>query len=104
MLQLQYHSQYNDAETQREVEPVGLHHYRMGWHLIAFCRTRQDYRDFRVDRIREFFQTPYLEGLARWLLMYGNAATIEQPESLRTLMQNLVTELQSHYSTHPLID
>ncbi|GAB4024213.1 helix-turn-helix transcriptional regulator [Spirosoma gilvum] len=167
VLLLRYHSQYNDAETEREVEPVGLHHYRMGWHLIAFCRTRQDYRDFRVDRIRELtntgqrfarperlslqeylnrmgkdwaifeatvvfpksmirylqeeryaygfqheedlgdqvrmvFQTPYLEGLARWLLMYGNAVTIEQSESLRALVQKLVDELQTHYLAHPV--
>jgi predicted DNA-binding transcriptional regulator YafY len=168
VLLLQYHSQYNDTETEREVEPVGLHHYRMGWHLIAFCRTRQDYRDFRVDRIRQLtntgqrfarperlslqeyidrmgadwpvdnatvlfpksvarfmqeqkyaygfvseddlgdyfrvnFQTPYIEGLARWLLMYGNSITIEHPESLRTTMQQLADELQTHYSAHPVI-
>ncbi|NJO69470.1 MAG: WYL domain-containing protein [Bacteroidetes bacterium] len=23
----------------------------MGWHLIGFCRYRNDYRDFRIDRI-----------------------------------------------------
>ena len=162
VLHLQYHSRYNDAETQREVEPVGLYHYQMGWHLIAFCQTRQDYRDFRVDRIRQltdthqrfarrerlslqeyldglkverptiaatvifrkaatrylqeqkhdygfqreddlgdqvrmYFQTPWPEGLARWLLMYGNAATIEQPDSLRNLMQTLVEEVRMHY-------
>ena len=57
VLDLQYHSQYNDAETRREIEPVGLYHYRMGWHLIGFCRTRQDYRDFRVDRIRHVTDT-----------------------------------------------
>lgn len=162
VLQLQYHSQYNDAETQREVEPVGLYHYHMAWHLIAFCHARQDYRDFRVDRIRHLtdtgqrfarrerlslqeyldrmgvdmpvveaivvfpkavtrfmqeqryaygyqdetalgehvrmrFQTPYLEGLARWLLMFGNTVTIEQPHSLQTLMQTLVEEVRDHY-------
>ncbi|GAB4018919.1 helix-turn-helix transcriptional regulator [Spirosoma koreense] len=165
VLLLQYHSQYNDAETEREVEPVGLHHYRMGWHLIAFCRTRQDYRDFRVDRIRQLtdtgqrfarperlslqeyldrigedwnlaeailvfpksvtrfmqeqrhsygfqreedlgdrvrmvFQTPYLEGLARWLLMFGKAVTIEEPVELHNMMQALAHEIQSHYAPY----
>lgn len=163
VLAIHYHSQYNDTETEREVEPVGLYHYRMGWHLIAFCRTRQDYRDFRIDRIRQLadtgqsflsrerlslqeyldrvgktdmplidavivfqksatrymqeqkyaygfqqeedlgeqvrvhFQTPYVEGLARWLLMYGSAATVEQPDSLQQLMQRLSEELRVHY-------
>ncbi len=169
VINIHYHSQYNDAETQREVEPVGLYHYRMSWHLIAFCRTRQDYRDFRIDRIRQLtdtgqrfsrrerlslqeyldrvgktnmpivdvivvfqksaarymqeqkhaygfqheddlgdqvrihFQTPYLEGLARWLLMYGNSVTIEQPHTLQQLMQNLAEDLRLHYAEQAAI-
>lgn len=39
--------------TQRVVEPIGLLQYGVGWHLIAYCQLRQDYRDFRVDRIRQ---------------------------------------------------
>jgi predicted DNA-binding transcriptional regulator YafY len=47
-----YYSYYNQADTQRKVEPIGLFYYRSGWHLIAFCRLRNDYRDFRIDRIK----------------------------------------------------
>lgn len=36
----------------REVEPLGLVYYAAHWHLIGFCRWRNDYRDFRTDRIR----------------------------------------------------
>lgn len=162
VLDLHYHSGYNDAETRREVEPVGLYHYGMAWHLIGYCRTRQDYRDFRVDRIRELTDTgqrfarherlslqeylaridsempsvavtvvfekaivrclqeqkylygflseenlgdhvriqlctPYLKGVAHWLLSYGNAVTIEQPESLLLMMQTLASEVSAHY-------
>ena len=163
VLDIQYHSHYNNAKTQREVEPVGLYHAHMAWHLIAYCRTRQDYRDFRVDRIQQltdteqsfsrrdrlslqeyldrvgkqdmpvanavlvfeksvvrhmqeqryffgfqeevdlgdrvrmWFQTPWMEGLARWLLMYGKDVTIEEPESLQTRMQSLVEGLREHY-------
>ncbi|WP_461053955.1 helix-turn-helix transcriptional regulator [Spirosoma arcticum] len=57
VLDLCYQAGYTDTETRREVEPVGLYHYGMTWHLIAFCRTRQDYRDFRIDRIRELTNT-----------------------------------------------
>ncbi|MGA0557593.1 helix-turn-helix transcriptional regulator [Larkinella sp. VNQ87] len=53
VLQLDYRAGYTDETTERQVEPVGLYHYGSGWHLIAFCRLRQDYRDFRVDRIRK---------------------------------------------------
>jgi predicted DNA-binding transcriptional regulator YafY len=37
--------------TTREIEPLGLTYYADRWHLIAWCRLRQDYRDFRTDRI-----------------------------------------------------
>ncbi len=36
----------------REIEPLGLTYYGDRWHLIAWCRSRRDYRDFRTDRIR----------------------------------------------------
>ena len=164
VLRIEYRSLYGESPTQREVEPVGLYHYGLAWHLIAFCRARQDYRDFRVDRIDELvdtgqrfarperlsvqayldrawmgtdrpsmaatvlfekgaarfiqqqkhtygfmgeevldahvrvqFCTTYPEGLARWLLSYGDSVTIEQPDQLLNLMQTLVGELQNHY-------
>jgi len=40
--------------TSREIEPIGLFYYSRHWHMIAWCRLRDDYRDFRLDRIVEF--------------------------------------------------
>ncbi len=57
VLFLEYHSNHNDTLTEREVEPLGLLYYANHWHLIAFCRLRQDYRDFRADRIRQIRTT-----------------------------------------------
>nr|WP_301288427.1 YafY family protein [Natronospira proteinivora] len=37
----------------RTVEPLGLLFYAEHWHLIAYCRWRRDFRDFRLDRVRE---------------------------------------------------
>jgi predicted DNA-binding transcriptional regulator YafY len=49
---IDYQSIYKDELTQnRTIEPVGLCFYSLCWHLIAFCRVRNEYRDFRVDRI-----------------------------------------------------
>ncbi|MCW1884635.1 YafY family transcriptional regulator [Luteolibacter flavescens] len=46
---------YNTANrgtlTDRIVEPVGLIFYSRQWHLIAWCRVRRDFRDFRLDRV-----------------------------------------------------
>ena len=38
-------------QTQRNVEPLGLVFWGNKWTLICFCRLRQEYRVFRVDRI-----------------------------------------------------
>ncbi len=47
----------DDEITQRRAEPIGLVFYALNWHLIAWCHQRQDYRDFRVSRIRQILCT-----------------------------------------------
>lgn len=46
-----YRSGSTGEATTRPVEPLGLTHYLQHWHLIAWCRLRKDFRDFRLDRI-----------------------------------------------------
>lgn len=52
-LSLRYDAASRGDITTRVVEPVGLVFYARQWHLIAFCRLRQAFRDFRVDRLME---------------------------------------------------
>jgi len=47
-----YHSNYNEEVSERVIEPIGLCHYAANWHLIGWCRLRNGYRDFRVNRIK----------------------------------------------------
>ena len=56
VLKLEYHST-REEETEREVEPIGMFFYSGAWHLIAWCRMRNDYRDFRADRIKSMGET-----------------------------------------------
>ncbi|RRJ20356.1 YafY family transcriptional regulator [Rheinheimera mesophila] len=52
----------SQTQSSRAVEAAGLVFYLGRWHLIAWCRLRQAFRDFRTDRIhnvqlqREQFQ------------------------------------------------
>ncbi|MGL1933408.1 MAG: YafY family transcriptional regulator [Fibrobacterales bacterium] len=39
--------------TERIIEPIGLIHYMDYWHLIGYCQLRNNYRDFRSDRIQQ---------------------------------------------------
>jgi predicted DNA-binding transcriptional regulator YafY len=57
VLSMDYFSGYNDQLTAREVEPIGLFYYGAAWHMIAWCRLRGGYRDFRADRIKELRST-----------------------------------------------
>jgi predicted DNA-binding transcriptional regulator YafY len=53
-LQMDYYAGYRSEVTKnRVVEPVGLVFYGMAWHLIAYCRLRSNYRDFRIDRVKK---------------------------------------------------
>jgi predicted DNA-binding transcriptional regulator YafY len=51
VLSIEYFTPSSQEITARTIEPVGLCFYSDKWHLIAYCRLRQDYRDFRLDRI-----------------------------------------------------
>ena len=52
VLKMEYSAISNNAITTRSVEPLALLYYSDHWHLIAYCRLRQDYRDFRTDRVK----------------------------------------------------
>jgi predicted DNA-binding transcriptional regulator YafY len=55
VIHLHYFSNQSEL-TLREVEPIGLFYYSAAWHLIAWCRLRNGFRDFRCDRIKELKQ------------------------------------------------
>jgi predicted DNA-binding transcriptional regulator YafY len=52
-LHIRYHDRSNNKETQREVSPQRLTHYRDNWYLDAWCHERNGLRSFAVDRLRE---------------------------------------------------
>jgi predicted DNA-binding transcriptional regulator YafY len=56
VLKLDYSNAENEV-SEREVEPVGIYYYSLSWHLIGWCRLRNEYRDFRSDRIRSLINT-----------------------------------------------
>jgi len=56
VLKLVYHD-FNGKETVRLIEPIGITFYSQSWHLIAFCRLRNDYRDFSLLRVQSLTKT-----------------------------------------------
>jgi predicted DNA-binding transcriptional regulator YafY len=144
---IKYFAAHNQQKSERCIEPVGVFYQDNYWHLIAWCRLRDDYRDFRLDRISDIFLmnelvktqhpnlkdyiarsakeknlqtvvirvekkvlpyineqkyyngfvseyeiggmiemiflTDFLEGFARWWMMYGDMAEVISPDSLK---------------------
>ena len=161
VLRIEYFSMYQQENSQRLIEPLGILFENDNWHLIAYCRLRSDFRDFRIDRIRSIKLTDYqfrnehpslsqyldslkgkqnlhqvilemakdtdnyieqdnyhyglvfeeevdeklqmtfltqsLEGFARWLMMFGNKATILQPDILKQKVMDLAQEVLCLY-------
>jgi predicted DNA-binding transcriptional regulator YafY len=50
------------------------------------------------DKLKAEFMVDSMNYLARWLLGYGTAVEVDEPEELRTTMAELVEELYEHYA------
>lgn len=57
VLSINYFAQHSQEHTKRYVEPIGIFYLTGYWHLIAYCRLRSAYRDFRIDRIKNLTVT-----------------------------------------------
>lgn len=57
VLAINYFANHNKEHTKRDIEPVGIFYKDNYWHLVAFCLMRNDYRDFRVNRINHVIIT-----------------------------------------------
>jgi predicted DNA-binding transcriptional regulator YafY len=56
ILEIDYTNNHNIA-SQRLIEPIGLVFYTFQWHVIGWCYTRKEYRDFKVKMISKLKET-----------------------------------------------
>jgi predicted DNA-binding transcriptional regulator YafY len=157
---LDYEAIAAEAPSQRIIEPVGVFHENSQWYIYAYCHLRNDYRQFRTDRIHGMaatgkaftqqhkaledyldskkpvkltkvriavdkpvakylshergnhgfvseknlgnrmemtFMSPDLEnGFARWFLMFGDYATVLEPQALKVRLSQLLASSQAN--------
>lgn len=53
---MRYESLKGDV-SDRRVRPLGLYFWGQVWTLVAWCEKRQDFRSFRVDKIRDLTES-----------------------------------------------
>jgi len=51
-LWIRHYNRKDDRQTEREISPQRLVHYRGNWYVDAYCHLREDLRSFAVDAIR----------------------------------------------------
>lgn len=51
-LEINYRAFDSESNTKRTIEPVGIFHENNYWYVMAWCRLRGDYRQFRTDRLQ----------------------------------------------------
>lgn len=52
VLEFIYYSSYGE-ETKRKIEPLQLYFKDKAWYLNAYCRLKQDYRLFKISRMKD---------------------------------------------------
>ncbi|MTI87077.1 MAG: YafY family transcriptional regulator [Balneolaceae bacterium] len=57
VIEIDYTAHYRQQTTRRKVEPLGLLLMGSNWYLAAWCKLREDYRMFRLDRFNEYKRT-----------------------------------------------
>ena len=57
VVEIGYSSLDANEKTSRKIEPFAIYSTQENWILIAFCRLRNDFRSFRLDRIEKLFLT-----------------------------------------------
>jgi predicted DNA-binding transcriptional regulator YafY len=116
ILKLEY-SNREGEDSVRCVEPVGIFYYSMAWYLIGWCQMRDNYRNFRADRIRslvdtgktfeprsnislqEHFQSMYRENqnLTKVVALFEKSALRTRPLYGSTAQEDLGPKIRSEF-------
>lgn len=95
VLIINYFAHHNQQDTTRNVEPVGIFFLDGYWHLIAYCQLRNDYRDFRVDRIKKLhISDEHFDQQHPTLKEYLSQVAAEQ--KLHTVIMNVDKQMVMH--------
>lgn len=57
VIHLHYESVHSKTKTNRDIECLGIYFASSRWYVIGFCHLKNDYRQFRIDKIISLWTT-----------------------------------------------
>lgn len=93
---IDYQAVEADKPSERTIEPVGIFHDHNNWYVFGFCHLRNDYRQFRADRIEGIRKTdvPFTREHAA-LETYLNKEQAQQTTQVRLLVDKKISRYLS---------
>ncbi|NVO11004.1 MAG: YafY family transcriptional regulator [Bacteroidales bacterium] len=99
VVSIDYHSLHKDETiTNRNIEPIVLCFYSMHWHLIAYCRLRGEFRDFRVDRIKKIALTNEIAPKREIQNAQQFFSTLDEKADLKEIILKIDKKTSAHLS------
>ncbi|NOU17299.1 MAG: YafY family transcriptional regulator [Bacteroidales bacterium] len=99
VITIDYHSLHKDETiTNRDIEPIVLCFYSMHWHLIAYCRLRSEFRDFRVDRMKRVTLTNEIAPKREIQNARQFFSTLDEKADLREIVLKIDKKTSAHLS------
>lgn len=94
ILNIHYSAEHTGTQTVRNIEPIGICFLFNNWQLAAFCHLRDDYRNFRLDRVSEISETKQKFTKAHPLLSsyLAKIAAQRQPQKVVVRIDNEVVK------------
>lgn len=81
-ISISYFANHDQKNTLRNIEPFGIYYSGNKWYLIAFCQLRNDYRNFRIDRIQD--------------IKFSQLKFSKEHPSLKTYLKQFTKEKELH--------
>jgi len=96
VLTIEYFANNSQEQTVRNIEPVGIFYAGNYWHVIAFCHLRNDYRDFRIDRISNISHTVQ-KFMKEHPLLKAYLKQLSKERELETVVMRVDKKIMKHF-------
>ena len=95
-IEILYQKPGDNKADKRLLEPIGIFYEYDYWYFMAFCHLRNDYRQFRIDRVKQIVNTEVcFNNTHQKLDHFLNAK--KQTEVVKTTVKILAPKKSAHY-------